>query len=301
MTLQSFYSYIQKNFQNPDALYEICAIYEKEIKNTPLLDSLEQAIKHIPHRLYGKFPFYGEFRCVDFFEILNSAAKAALNRDAFYLAVYIALCIGAKQRLCGMGVAESVAEQTLSGIALWAKKHKRISGSYGLPDYRWCTRYLCGAVLRFGSLEFEPCLNRDVRLPQKSDDGLKINVHIPEGTDFSYEARKASYLDAYDFYSKVFSKTNLVFVCESWLLSLDHEALGQCNINSFRRDFNIYNYYYDAEKDFLWRIFGNADINDPYNLPQSNRLMRLYRQKLLNGEKFCSGTGYFVISNRKIL
>ena len=301
MSTEPFFSYIEKNFGDPAELSEICRIYEDFICGKPLLLQLDKAIENMPYKLYGNFRFYTDPNCREFFGILNSAIPGGVDADAFRLAVFIALCDGAKKRICGMGISENIAESTVASVALGAKKHKRLGGTDGLCDYRWCIRYLCGAVLHIGSLDFEPAKNNDIRLPQKCPDGIKINIHIPENTDFSYEARKASYLEAYGIFSQKLQLPYVVFVCESWLLSLDHEALGQCNINSFRRDFNIYNYYYDAEKDFLWRIFGNADLSFPQNLPQSNRIMRLYRTKLIKGEKFCSGTGYFVIKDDVIL
>ena len=76
----------------------------------------------------------------------------------------------------------------------------------------------------------------------------------------------------------------------------DNEALGKCNINSFRADFKIFSEYYDEEKEFLRHIFGNADLEKPMELPDTTRVMRLYRQKLINGEKFGTACGYFEAS-----
>ena len=115
------------------------------------------------------------------------------------------------------------------------------TGIYGLKEIYWINEHLRMRIFKLGRLQFQ---KRDA---SEFIDLLKNNnldkyikrdyfyfVHIPEGEKLSYDL----VLDSYEKASKFFDD-EMVFACESWMLSdrLDLILNEESNVLRFRKDY----------------------------------------------------------------
>ena len=144
-------------------------------------------------------------------------------------------------------------------------------------------------LFRLGRLQFEPLI-LDQKLAQKYHllTGEKVlNVHIPAGERLDYCECQKSFESA----KKFFSNEDVIFICDSWLLSPElREILPETsNIIRFQKMYHIVEVHYDfpqAEE----RVFGEIRENkDAY--PEENSLQRGLKQYLLTGKKVGIGRG----------
>lgn len=270
-----------------------------------ICDDLFALLMREPKKQWTNLFFYEEtLRPKAFFERLRTLAdRYTVDFEEFCLTAYI--CLAEKTRALHekQEVSREISDATLSSIALWAHKHKALTGKLGLWDYYWCAKYLGGELFRLGELEYQACSNSFGEKYGLCADRCLLRIHVPAACDFSPEARLSSYRAAYDFFAPRMRSTSLIFVCESWLLAKDHAyALGKSNIASFREDFSIVEEYEDRDSGFLWRIFGAQDRNEPSRLSHDTRVRALYRDKLLRKEPFYSASGIFEMNQqRKII
>lgn len=235
-----------------------------------------------------------------FAAIKHYADENGADAVALYFPLYLLLSFYAAALHEKAGIPKSISDDTLSELVLWGKKHRSLTGAWGLYDYFWCAKYIGGELLRIGSLEYQLCENPIGEKGGLCENEAILKIHIPAGCDFSRAARRESYRAALAFYAPRLARTKLSFLCESWLLSRDHAALSPSNIADFRGDFTILEEYSDRDCGFLWRIFGACacacDTKNAQALPHDNRLRTLYREKLLKNEPFSSALGVFTLS-----
>ena len=130
---------------------------------------------------------------------------------------------------------------TIDDIRLWANTCVKETGIYGLKEIYWINEHLRMRIFKLGRLQFQ---KRDA---SEFIDLLKNNnldkyikrdyfyfVHIPEGEKLSYDL----VLDSYEKASKFFDD-EMVFACESWMLSdrLDLILNEESNVLRFRKDY----------------------------------------------------------------
>lgn len=232
-----------------------------------------------------------------FFTALRDMAhRWGAEYDGVCLCAFICLAEKTKQLYEALAIPLDVFEATFTSLALWAQKHRTMTGEWGLSEDSWCVKYLAAELFRLGELEYQPCENCFGSRYGLSEGQILVRIHIPAGAEFSPAARRASYQAAYRFFAPRLGMRSLTFVCESWLLAKDHPLfLKTGNIASFREDFTILEEYSDDDRGFLWRIFGKGDVNHPGELPENNRLQKLYREKLLRGDPFYSASGIFTM------
>ena len=76
----------------------------------------------------------------------NGADAVALYFPLYLLLSYYTAALHEKA-----GIPKSVSDDTLSELVLWGKKHRLLTGAWGLYDYFWCAKYIGGELLRIGS------------------------------------------------------------------------------------------------------------------------------------------------------
>ena len=231
-----------------------------------------------------------------FGEIKNLSLRYGQDLSAVCLPLFLLLSFFTKELHKKAKIPSEISKDTLAELALWGKKHKQLTGQWGLSDWYWCAKYLGGELFRIGSLEYQLCKDPLREENALSNDEWILKIHVPAGCDFSREARWASYRAALSFFAPRLGVSSFSFLCESWLLARDHAALFPSNIADFRNDFTVLKDSSDREGGFLWRIFGSSDVRNPTELPHHNRLQTLYRDKLLKKEPYYSAIGYFTLS-----
>lgn len=276
--------------------------YSFFFEDRTICDELFSLLMREPKRKLSNLYYYEEtLRPKVFFERLRVYSETyGADFEEFCLVAYIALAEKTRALHQKQDVSREISDRTLASIALWAHKHRALTGKIGLWDYYWCAKYLGGELFRLGELEYQACSNSFGNKHGLSENQILLRIHVPAVCDFSPAARLSSYRAAYDFFAPRIGKSTLTFVCESWLLAKDHAStLGKSNIASFRDDFSIVEEYKDYDSGFLWRIFGADDISTPSRLPQNTRVRAFYRDKLLKKEPFYSASGIFTMNEKR--
>lgn len=289
---------------------------EKYFLSSPLKNEISKAIKLYAHsseidelkallpifsgnfEQKNGFPFYsdGAYPKEFFKKLCENAGKYGISVEKYSLAVYPLIFSEIKDIYKKFEIPSEIFASTEASLTTYIKSYISLTSIEGISSYRWCANYLCLAVFRIGEIEYQLCANPFDKgvLPEGFD--FVIKIHIPEGCDFSDESRKVSYKSAYEFFSQKLCEKNLLFVCDSWLLSKEHKDI-KGNISSFYNDFKIVSEYSDYEKDFLWRVFGTESLDDVATLPNFTTLQRFYIKKLKEKSPFYSSVGYFVVEN----
>ncbi|MCQ2432481.1 MAG: YhcH/YjgK/YiaL family protein [Clostridia bacterium] len=191
---------------------------------------------------------------------------------------------------------------SMSDFAIWESVCEQRTGAPGLLEYNWLAMTLREQLYRLGRLQFEPNTyrgNEYVCGGTVIHPGMPVlNIHIPEGSPLTKEARLDSYRQAQAFFGDHFAGGRVVFVCESWLLYPAHREFLQkgSNIIDFMDDFTIVS---SEEKinDFgnMWRIYGVCpDYSDFDALPQKTGMQRTYAAHLKATRR--TGAGYGVVT-----
>ncbi|MBB6670229.1 acyltransferase domain-containing protein [Cohnella nanjingensis] len=126
---------------------------------------------------------------------------------------------------------------------------------------------------------------------QKGD--IVLNVHIPEGGRMSPETCRDSYARASRFAAEYYPEQPFgAFVCESWLLAPQFQALlpADANIVRFQRDYHLIPVLAN-EGQTLERVFGFGTKLDglPGLLPQSSLQRAVYDHLTRGGQIHNSG------------
>lgn len=160
----------------------------------------------------------------------------------------------------------------------------------GAPDWDrdwWVWRQLGMVLFRLGTLEYED---------RVEDEGIAI--HIPSDADLSPAAVDASLEQALAFWPKYFNwdRTNMPFVCRSWLLApaLEDMLDETSNIRSFRKRFRFTGERHGEGEDCLEWLF-RVPPDTPYeNLPERTSLQRRAKAHLLAGGSIGIGSGVLI-------
>lgn len=302
-TEQFFKSFTEKYFSSSPLKQEISkalSLFLNDIEICELISFLPVFCGD--YETKNGFPFFadGVYPKEFFKKLCENATRYGVSVENYAMAVYIAILCRTKSLYEKFGIPQDIFENTCSSVAAFIKTHKLLTNKTGLSNYRWCVNYLCLAVFRIGELEYQLCCDpfEDGIIPKASD--FVIKIHVPEGCNFSEEARKLSYKMAYGFFSQKLCEKALCFVCDSWLLSKEHRGIFG-NISDFYNDFTIVSEYADTEKDFLWRVFGTTELDNIDFLPKNTSLQRFYIQKLNDKTPFYSSSGYFIIESTEDL
>ncbi len=214
-------------------------------------------------------------------EFLSSLDDPKENLSIFTQLAY--LCHEKYQK---QGISDEVFFATMKDIALWTEDYRRRNGSIGLAETSWLVRHLNLTLFCLGSLQFE--VVEDDKDPYPSYNGCTIAVHIPAGADISSSAVEDSFAKALTF----FGKSEIRFICSSWLLSKELSSLldEKSNIKTFAQKFTII--ASDREnKQAEERIFGSV-LEDKTLYPCKTSLQQKAKTFLLEGGRLPLAYGF---------
>ena len=119
-----------------------------------------------------------------------------------------------------------------------------------------------------------------------------VKIHIPKQNKLDISSVKKSIFISKSILENIFHIKNIIYVCNSWLLSNQvYEIIDKnCNISKFHDLFNVE----DGENcisDILNFVY-EVNICDNFNLLQENTsLQRIIKKELINDKKFYLGNG----------
>ncbi len=213
--------------------------------------SLEDLYNHlqIPQSAIAEFSKMQELNMQEIKELFHQ------NEDAFFeyldeklnnkyleiLYIYLNLAIDLYERYVGYAIDLKIFYDTIDDIRIWANNCLKETGEYGLKEIYWINEHLRMRIFKLGRLQFQKRSAEDfVELIKENNLSQYIKkdyfyfVHIPEGERLSYDLVLDSYQKAIEFY-----QDEMVFACESWMLSdrLDLIFNENSNVLKFRSDF----------------------------------------------------------------
>lgn len=144
----------------------------------------------------------------------------------------------------------------------------------------WASRFMKGHIIKVGVLQYE--LKKGIL-----DGEDAIFIHIPRNTDLAQNKVLKSLTDAQKLVKKYLKADNLPYVTESWLLSPELKSIldNNSNIIKFQKNFKVLKEEENV-KDFLNFVFNKPFFKGEYNdLPESTKLQKGLKKKLINGEK----------------
>lgn len=189
------------------------------------------------------------------FEIFLNKWRETQKHFQWVLWFYLKLTCEVHEMYKEKDISEEIFHDTFSDITIWCKECYRKYKVYGLEEVEWVAKSIRMELFRLGRLQFEPLI-LDQKLAQKYHlpSGEKVlNVHIPAGEKLDYCECQKSFESA----KKFFSNEDVIFICDSWLLSPElREILPETsNIIRFQKMYHIVEVHYDfpqAEE----RVFG---------------------------------------------
>ncbi len=197
------------------------------------------------------------------------------------------------------GIAEQIYHDSMSDIDVWAADYFRKHGHYGIKETAWIEKTLTLKVFKLGRLQFEQLENDSVAALIAVTGGgknpLVLDTHIQAGAALDEAACEASYRAAAGFYAQrgaVF--TNILFVCNSWLLNPHLHALlpANSNILNFQKKYTLLSHD-DANRQMEERVFGEV-LQNPADYPENTTLQKKLKLALLHGQTFGTAKGFFI-------
>jgi len=199
-----------------------------------------------------------------------------------------------KSGVKNLALTDEIFYDTMTDMTIWAKVCKRDAGTWGLKEFNWVAHQTRADLYRLGRMQYHYIkFDRDQyvkgdRVVNKGD--TVVNIHIPEGHEFTRDIRMDSYKRAYEL-----MKTD-VFVCHSWLLYPAHREFlpKESNILSFMDDFDIFESHESADTENMWRVFNRRESYVPSELPRNTGLQRAYADWIAKTGNTGSGYGIFI-------
>ena len=241
-------------------------------------------------------------RC-DFHEILSLANRAAelLGVHTYTAELLILLCLTERLReeyeRCGMDTA--IWSDTVLDLKYKTEECKLVKGIVGTFVAEWffkffdMTRFTLGR-LQFQIIEFGHEYEKNGVKLTLSD--KVIDMHIPRsGKPLDPESCDEAFARAKKFFAEE-TEGVCAFVCHSWLLYPEHEAIlsHSSNVYRFMKRFDIIKSGISQSKGDLWRLF-DTDEKNPERLPADTSMRRAYINHLKNGGNVGWGFGVFVL------
>lgn len=160
--------------------------YSFFFEDRTICDELFSLLMREPKRKLSNLYYYEEtLRPKAFFERLRVHSETyGADFEEFCLVAYIALAEKTRALHQKQDVSRKIADRTLASIALWAHKHRALTGKIGLWDYYWCAKYLGGELFRLGELEYQACSNSFGNKYGLSENQILLRIHVPAACDF---------------------------------------------------------------------------------------------------------------------
>lgn len=179
-------------------------------------------------------------------------------------------------------ISEEIYIDTMKCFTRFAKECKKRNGTYFFDRGWWTYRQISMKLFRIGALEYELCKEG-------------ISIHIPSDAELKKVQVDESLKEAKEFLHQFYpSYDNVVFYCESWLLSpvLENLLSAQSNILNFQKRFELTKVYSEP-KDFLEWLFQCPENTAYEQLPENTSLQRSAKRWVLEGKTI--GVAYGVL------
>ncbi len=216
-----------------------------------------------------------------FFDVLSKILKnKGVSNETGFLYAYILLAKEGFENHISRGLDENIYFDTMKRISDASREYFHSFGQYGIYDYHFLSNHLRGNVLRLGSFEY---------VYANYEDTPSIILHVPDGADFSREARLYSYSLARKYFG-----TERPIIADTWLLygALSEMLPKDSNILSFAEDFeSIHRGEESYEYSELFHVFGRLDDYSYENLPKNTSLQRAFAERVKNKLPVGSGVG----------
>lgn len=161
---------------------------------------------------------------------------------------------------------------------------RRNYGSVRISQMLWAYYFVRVKLIEVGRLQYE--------LLERTNDKSIIKIHIPGGNKLDFDKVMDSIELSKEKLKEVFHINNMVYKCNSWLLSNQLNKLIDKNTN-------IYKFYslfdvLDGEEcthDLLNFVFNIKGCNNYNELPEETSLQKMIKNELINGTVFNIGIG----------
>lgn len=213
-----------------------------------------------------------------FFEFIEENYKEKYLEILF---IYLNIAIALYDKYLEQNIDLNIYYDTIDDIRIWANNCVKEEGIYGLKEIYWVNEHLRMRLFKLGRLQFQ---KRDASEFMKLIYSKGLNeyvkqdylyfVHIPEGEKLTSELAHDSYKKAKDFY-----KDDMVFACESWMLSDKLELIMNENSNviKFRNDYILLSQIENVNPIKRY-LRSNSDLD--------NKVTKLEDDGILIGEGF---------------
>lgn len=188
-------------------------------------------------------------------------------------------------RACGLP--EELAADALEDLCWKTRECEKLYGVTGTFCAEWQWRFFNVTRFTLGRLQFE---QNEIPMDLLFMKGLQyrkyskvIGVHIPSSGKLDHGECLDAYRNAMYFFKYYFHVESLLFHCNSWLLTPEHEEIlpPDSNILKLQKDYRVYRF--EPGYDDLWRIFCREYDGKPENLPEETSLQRIYKKWIING------------------
>ena len=229
----------------------------------------------------------------------EAAASTGVHEYTAELLVYMMLSKSLLERYRERGIDETVFWNSMLDLRYKLEECKAVKGVKGSFVAGWfegffdLTRFALGR-LQFELVPFGYHYEKDGSV--LTPDSRVINVHIPRtGTPLLPAECEQAYKQAAAFFANSLGG-NIAFVCHSWLLYPENEAIltEKSNIVRFMKRYEVIHWETDKNKADLWRLF-DTDESHPDRLPTDTTARRLYAEHIRKGGKLGWGYGVFFI------
>ena len=197
------------------------------------------------------------------------------------LYIYLNLDVDLYYKYLELNIDINVYFDTIDDLRIWINNCVLENGTYGLAEVYWLNEHLRMRLFKLGRLQFQ---KRDasefMELINNAKLGSRITrdyfyfVHIPEGDRLTHESVVDSYLKAKEFF-----KDEMIFACESWMLSdlLEIVFDKDSNIMKFKNDYIVLEHRMDSNHIVRYLKKGSIIYN---------KVMQLEQDGVLIGEAF---------------
>lgn len=200
------------------------------------------------------------------------------------------------------GIADNIYDDTVCDLKWKAKECKDNYGVWGTFVGWWTIDFFKLKRFAIGRLQYNlKELSHDICANgiQLTKGQKYISVHIPSSGPLLYDECQSSYKAAADFFKKRYRLDNIIFGCESWLLSPDNEKIlpATSNILKFMHDYTILESKDNPTNSDLWRIFNVMQMpEDASELPEDTSLRRAFKKWISEGNTINLGFGFIFYS-----
>ena len=160
---------------------------------------------------------------------------------------------------------------------------KRKYDNIRISQMLWAIYFIRVRLIEVGRLQYE----------YFEDEGkCFIKIHIPSGEKLDYDKVIDSIDKSEEELKKVYHIKDINYVCQSWLLSNQLNAIIEPNTNIYK----FYRLFYvedgeDCTFDILNFVFSLNECENYNDLPENTILQKIIKQQLINGKKFKLGIG----------